>query len=337
MKIKHLFRRPHWKRVALGVAVGLLSLLAAGNCLAIGDQVAIEPRSEVPFGRQVSATGIRHAFLITGSTTAILDEESHVAWQVKRPSRDGFVLPSGNVLVSHGDEAIEYQRDGKIVFRYKLSAENKELGTAVRLADGSTMLVERGPLPRLVEVDVDGKILRQIPLEPESDNAHMQTRMARKQPDGHYLVPHLLAFAVKEYDGDGNVVRRLATDLPELGGRAAENWPFTAIALPSGHLLVNLTHGNKIVEMDLQGKIVWRVDNQDVADRFSDPCGGQRLANGNTVVCSYGQQKPDMPKVFEITHDKQVVWEYLNPDLRGIHEIHILTTNGEPVAWPPWK
>lgn len=289
------------------------------------------------FGTQVSAGGIRHSFLVTGSRTAIISEDSTILWEAPGRSRDGFVLPNGNVLVSHGSEAKEYQRDGKVVFHYRLSAPNKELGTAVRLPNGRTMLVERGPQPRLVEVDAAGKTVATVALQPDSDNAHMQTRMARKLPGGNYLVPHLLGFAVKEYAPDGQVVRVFKTDLDELGGRRAENWPFTAIRLENGRTLVNLTHGNKTVEFDAAGKVVWRVDNADVDGRFADPCGGQRLANGNTVICSYGQRDPARPKAFEITHAKEVVWEYLNPKLTGIHEIHVLTTNGAPVAWPPMK
>ncbi len=57
------------------------------------------------------------------------------------------------------------------------------------------------------------------------------------------------------------MVRSIRTDLEELGGRATENWPFTAIPLPNGNVLVNLTHGNKTVEFDAAGKLVWQVDN----------------------------------------------------------------------------
>ena len=296
-----------------------------------------QDRKATAFGRQVSQQGIRHSFLITGSMTAIIGERNEIIWQVKRRSRDGFVLPNGNVLVSHGNEAKEYTRAGKVVFHYRLSKANRELGTAVRLADGKTLLVERGRKPRLVEVDAKGKILVEIPLQPGTGNAHMQTRMARKLPNGNYLVPHLLAFAVKEYDWHGKVVRVIRTDLKQLGGRKAQNWPFTAIRLKNGNTLVNLTHGNKTVEFDRQGKVVWRVDNTHVAGRFADPCGGQRLANGNTIICAYGQRKPDMAKVFEVTRTKNIVWEYINRKLRGIHEIHVLTTNGKRIANPPLK
>lgn len=298
---------------------------------------SLQADDSAAFGKQVSAGGIKHSFLVTGSITAIIGEDSNIEWQTPERSRDGFVLPSGNILVSHGREAKEYTRAGDVVFQYTLHAVNKELGTVVRLPSGNTLVVERGPKPRLLEVDANGEILIEVPLEPDSDNAHMQTRMARKLPSGNYIVPHLLGFAVKEYAPDGKVVRVIKTDLEELGGRQAENWPFTAIELDSGNLLVNLTHGNKTVEFNRAGEVVWRVDNNDVDGRFADPCGGQRLANGNTVICSYGQRKPEMAKVFEITRDKQVVWEYINPKLTGVHEIHVLTTNGEPTAWPPLK
>ena len=281
-------------------------------------------------GTQKSESGIRHSFLVTGSITAIIGEDNRVQWQVPGRSRDGFVLPNGNVLVSIENSAREYTRDGELVFQYKLDPVNKELGTVVRLENGNTMVVERGVKPRILEINPAGKIDVDVPLQPDTNNAHMQTRMARKLPNGDYLVPHLLGFAVKQYDPQGNVKRTIKTDLAELGGRAEENWPFTAILLKSNNILVNLTHGNKTVEFDPTGKVVWRVDNSHVAGRFDDPCGAQRLGNGNTVICSYHQQASDKPRAFEITREKQVVWEFLSPSV-SLHEIHVLTTNGKSI------
>ncbi len=62
---------------------------------------------------------------------------------------------------------------------------------------------------------------------------------------------------------------QFATDLPELGGRKGENWPFTAIRLDNGNTLVDLTHGNKVVELDPQGKVVWLVTNDDLPESRS--------------------------------------------------------------------
>ncbi len=280
------------------------------------------------FGEQKSESGIRHSFLIAGNRTVIVGEDSTVEWETKGKARDGFVLENGNVLASIGNVAKEIDREGKVVWSYKLDPANKELGTAVRLEDGNTLVVERGPKPRLLELTSENKVVAEIPLQPDTDNGHMQTRMARKLPSGNYLVPHLLAFAVKEYQPDGKVVKTFKTDLEELGGRKQENWPFTAIRLENGNTLVNLTHGNKTVEFDSEGKVVWKVDNKDVDGRFADPCGGQRLANGNTIICSYAQKDPNKPKLFEITPDKKVVWEFFHPNVRA-HEVHVITTNGK--------
>ena len=280
------------------------------------------------FGKQVSQSGIKHSFLICGNRTVLLNENSEIIWQTEGYGRDGFVLPNGHILVSVGNVAKEITREGEIVWSYKLSKGNKELGSCVRLQNGNTLVVERGVKPQLLEISTTGSIAVTVPLKPETTNAHMQTRMARKLANGNYIVPHLLAFAVKEYKPDGTVVRTIKTDLPELGGRIERNWPFTAIQVNGGNLLVNLTNGNKTVEFDSVGKVAWRVDNTNVENRLADPCGGQRLANGNTIICSYGQKKGGMPKLFEVNRNKKVVWEYFNPAVRA-HEVHVITTNGE--------
>jgi hypothetical protein len=286
----------------------------------------------------VAEEPIKHSFFLAGPTfTGIIGEDDAEIWNAGRPAaRDGFVLENGNVLIAWSDEVVEFTREKKeVVFRYKRAPENKEIGTVERLADGNTLITELGPKPRLLEVDRDGKIEQELALQPETDNAHMQTRMARKLASGNYLVPHLLAFKVKEYTPAGKIVRELKTDLDSLGGRAAKNWPFTAILLADDKLLVTLTNGNKVVELDANGKVVWQVSNEDFPDLkpFADPCGAQRLPNGNTVIASYGSQGPI--KAFEVTADKKIVWKYTGK--HRIHELQVLTTNGKPVEGKPLK
>ncbi len=280
---------------------------------------------------------IKHSFFIAGPTfTGIIDEDGREAWDSGRAAaRDGFVLPNGNVLIAWSDEVKEFTRDKQIVFRFARSAEAKEIGTVERLDNGRTLISELGPKPRLLEVDAAGKVLLEFPLKPETDNAHMQTRMARKLSSGNYLVPHLLAFKVKEYSPTGEVLKEFPTDADDLGGRKAENWPFTAIRLANGNTLVNLTHGNKTVEIDATGKVVWKVSNEDFPNEkpFADPCGGQRLPNGNTVIASYGSR--GVIKVFEVTPEKKMVWTYTGK--HNAHEIQVLTTNGKPIEGKPMK
>ncbi len=284
---------------------------------------------------QKATSKITHSFFIAGPQfTGIIGEAGEVVWDAKKAgARDGYVLKNGNILICWGDEVREYNKKKEVIFSYKKTEASMELGTAVRLSNGNTMITESGTKPRIVEVNKKGHVVKSVPLKPETDNIHMQTRMARKLKNGNYLVPHLLAFAVKEYQPDGTVVKIFSTDYEEFGGRKAETWPFTAIRLKHGNTLVTLTHGNRVVELNSNGQILWEVNNTLYdEDPLVDPCGAQRLPNGNTVITSYGAQKGI--KIFEVDSNKNIVWTYSN--FRA-HHFQILTTNGKPVKGTPLK
>jgi hypothetical protein len=272
---------------------------------------------------------------VLGGKTAIIGEDGKASWEYRGGSRDGFVLPNGNVLLAFADRVEEVTREKQVVFTYTRSKENGEISTAQRLYNGNTLITELGKRPRLLEVNPKGEIVLDVPLQPETDNVHMQTRMARQLKNGNYLVPHLLAFAVKEYSPEGKILHTLKTDLDELGGRKAENWPFTAIRLDNGNTLVSLTHGNKVVEFGQRGEVVWQVNNSHVGGKFADPCGSQRLANGNTVVGSHAANKGI--SMIEVTPDHKIVWTSDHPLAAGVHHFQILTTNGKPEPGMPLK
>lgn len=278
---------------------------------------------------------IRHSYLVMGGNTAIIDEDGKAAWEYAGGTRDGFVLPNGNLLLAFSDRVEEVTRDKKIVFSYQRSKENSEIGTTQRLANGHTLITELGVRPRLMEVNPKGEVVVDFPLQPETENAHMQTRMARQLKNGNFLVPHLLAFAIKEYSPDGKIVNIIKTDLDDLGGRPAENWPFTAIRLENGNTVASLTHGNKVVEFNPRGEIVWKVTNDDVKGLFKDPCGSQRLANGNTVIGSHAASSGI--SMVEVNTDKKIVWTSEHPLAAGVHHFQILTTNGKPEPGLPMK
>ena len=282
-----------------------------------------------------AAPAIRHSYLALGGKTAVIGEDGKAVWEYDGGSRDGFVLPNGNVLIAYSDRVVEVTRDRQVVFAYQRSKENGEIGTTQRLYNGNTLVTELGGRPRLLEVDPKGNIVLDVPLQPETGNAHMQTRMARQLRNGNYLVPHLLAFAVKEYSPDGKVIRVFKTDFAELGGRKAENWPFTAIRLDNGNTVVSLTHGNKVVELNPRGEIVWKVTNEDVHGLFKDPCGSQRLANGNTVIGSHAASQGI--SMVEVTPENKIVWTSDHPLAAGVHHFQILTTDGKPEPGMPLK
>ena len=85
--------------------------------------------------------------------------------------------------------------------------------------------------------------------------------------------------------------------------------------------------------MNSSGDVVWKVSNDDVeGNPFNDPCGAQRLPNGNTVIASCGAKEGI--KLFELTPQKEIVWSY---DGHRVHDCQILTTNGIPIEGAPMK
>ena len=285
---------------------------------------------------------ITHSFLGVGKANrvVIVGEDSKVKWRFDMPASDGWVLPNGNVLLAlygtkdfpNGGVVEVDRKTNKIVWAYK--GQQKEISTAQPLGDGKFLVAELGPKPRAIIINRKGEILKSTALACQKKNFHMQTRMLRRLPNGNYIAPHLLDFAVKEYDpNSGKVLRSFPTDDR---GRAKRDWPFTAIRLMNGNTLIGCTNGNRIIEVDRKGKIVWSVDNKDIAENlFDDACGVQRLPNGNTVVTSY-HAKGNAVKLFEVTRDKKVVWRY-NGLAAGFHHFQILTTNGQPVKDNTWK
>jgi hypothetical protein len=96
--------------------------------------------------------------------------------------------------------------------------------------------------------------------------------------------------------------------------------------LPNGNILIfdNGTYRHnvalnfsRVIEVDRKTKqIVWQYTDTPLHNFFSPYISGaQRLANGNTLITegNYG-------RLFEVTPDKQVVWEYVNPYF-GVQQI----------------
>jgi outer membrane protein assembly factor BamB len=282
----------------------------------------------VAMGARAAEPKITHSFLATGAETRIVSADGKVTWDYPRATRDGWVLPNGNILLAlagNGGGVVEVTPDKKIVLEYKGS--QAEVDTAQRLPDGNTLLTEAGPKPRILELDSTGKVVKEVPLTTQLGNTHLQQRMTRKLPNGNYLVPHALEMMVKEYTPAGKVVWSAKTP----------NWPFTAIRLANGNTVVGCTVGNVVVELDAKGEIVWQVSNDDLPGKpLSDCCGVQRLPNGNTVITSY-RTKPGEVRLTEVTREKKVVWTYTDDRPAGIHHFQILDTNGKPLEGAPLR
>lgn len=114
-------------------------------------------------------------------------------------------------------------------------------------------------------------------------------------------------------------VNRDTGEIVKRYGRGELAHQHDARELPNGNILV-FDNGiqrfvgealySRIIEFDGEsGEIVWEYTAPVPSDFFSSICAGaERLSNGNTMISEA------MPgRVFEVTADKEIVWEYINP------------------------
>jgi len=269
------------------------------------------------------------SFLMLGGLTQIIDGSGQAIWKYPAATRDGYVLPNGNLLLTlsknkayPGGAVVEVTRDQKIVWEYK--GTQSEVNTGVLLANGNIMLTEAGDKPRLLEVARDGSIKVEIPLGCQVTNHHLQSRMARPLPNGHYLVPQ--DKTVREYDATGKVVWERKSPESTLDNRS-----FCCLRNAAGHTLISLTVGNHIIEVDAEGKIVWELRDGDLPGvPVNRTTALSWLPNGNIVFSNYAARAPQ-PKLVEITREKKVVWTYVDGTKEGVHEFQLLDEAGKPL------
>ncbi len=286
-----------------------------------------------------------HGFIAFGQRTYRVDDQGQTTWTYPHATRDGYQLADGQIILTlnkgkrySGGAVISIATDGQESLIWQ--GTQSEVNSAQPTDTGTFVITEAGNNPRLLEVNRSGKVLVEFPLQCQKENHHLQTRMARKLSDGSYLVPHLLDFAVLTYDAKGRVTSKIDTTVSGDTEREIHTWPFTAIRHGEGHTLVCCTNGNRVVDFDADGKIVWQLTNDDLPGPWlQDPCGGQVLANGNLVIACYaaGKKDPNTPKLFEINRDKQVVWTYTDGDEIGIHHFQILDTDWKKLDGPILK
>ncbi len=262
-----------------------------------------------------------HQILIQGKgKLAVLEPDGSISWEMPWGAiHDVHVVPgSGNYLMQRGSRAVAEidPATKEVVWSYE-SAEGNEVHALQPLEGGNVMIAESGAA-RIIEVDRDGKVVKEIPLKVDSPSTHSDTRLARKLGNGNYLVAHERDGAVREYDGgSGEVV--WAYDVPlfdreRAGGHGLDafgNAVFSAVRLKNGNTLIGTGNGHSVLEVTPEKEIVWQIGQDDLADqgiRLAWVTTLEVLPDGNYIIgnCHAG---PDYPNLFELDPEtKKVVW-----------------------------
>lgn len=268
---------------------------------------------------------VSHPFLCSdygGKMVRMVSAEGAGVWEYPAQGpQDVWRLANGNILFSHIRGVKEVTYDKEVVWEYETEKPN-EIHSCQPLGKGIYMIAISGPC-EIIEVNRKGEILKTVKLTTNKKNTHAQMRQARKLANGNYLVGHNADRVVREYDGDGKVVRTF-----DVGGN-----PYGAIRLRNGNTLIACGDGHKIVEVDADDNIVWQVEENDLeGNPLRFVAGMQRLANGNTVVCNWGGHGHvgEQPQIFEVTPDKKVVWQVFDYDkFSTISNIQLLDVKGD--------
>ncbi len=252
---------------------------------------------------------------------AIIAPDGKVEWEIPVTAiHDAAVLPNGNVLLQQGWTKVqEVKPDRQVVWEYDAGKANPgkpvEVHAFQRLPDGVTMIAESGPA-RIIEVDRNGKVRREVKLQVDHPNAHADTRLVRKIANGNYLVAHEADGRVREYDAKGKIVWQYDVPLfgkAPKGGHGPEafgNSVFSASRLANGNTLIGTGNGHSVLEVDRAGKIVWKIEQNDLPGiTLAWVTRVERLPNGNTLIgnCHAG---PENPQLIEVTSDRKVVWSW---------------------------
>ena len=299
-------RKPNVVRSASWVLCGMMVLAAAASGFAQeskGHRVLAADRGRV----------------------AIVNRQGEIEWETPNPfvCHDISMLPNGNILFPTSPTTIvEMTPARQIVWKHESKPKEGyngkvEIHGFQRLENGLTLIAESGNR-RLIEVDREGRIAREVPLTVDRPNSHRDTRLARKLDNGHYLVCHEGDGVVREYDPAGKVVWSYALDLngrPRSPGHGPEGHGtevFGAIRLANGNTLIAGGNNNRIIEVDRDGKVVWSIDQKELPGiTLAWVTTLQRLPNGNVVIGNT-HAGPDNPQLIEVTRDKKVVWTFKN-------------------------
>lgn len=262
--------------------------------------------------------------LLQGKGKLALWSDGKIAWE----------MPWGGIHDLHrGDDGKIYvQKDMKevcaidpekkdVVWRYDSTKSNGNEGKRLEvhafqpLKDGSLMVAESG-VGRIIEVDREGKLLKEVSLKRDHPDAHRDTRLARKLDNGHYLVCQEGDGSVREYGADGKIVWDYPVPMfgkEAKGGHGPEafgNCTFSALRLKNGNTLLTTGNGHSVLEVTPEKEIVWKIEQNDLPGiTLAWVTTLQILPNGNYVIgnCHAGPGQPNLIEIEPKT--KKVVWQ----------------------------
>lgn len=287
----------------------------------------------------------QHDFLYAGewdlrnpqAQSLFLVRGGKVVWQYSLPLKtgtnriqefdDATLLPNGNIVYACMSGAGIITPQKNIVWQY-ICDPGTETHSCQPIGKDSVMMVLNGKQGKfLIFNTATNTLLKEIIIPTGGTNSHGQVRHARMSPDKKTIVAGFMhEKQVVEIDLDGKII---------WSAPASSVW--SAVRLQNGNTLISGDAEGYTRELNKKSETVWEFTKADAPFKIGNTQTAQRLANGNTVICSWiagnnnTSEWAGTVQVFEVTKNKKIVWalsSWKNPDLGPATSIQILNEPG---------
>jgi hypothetical protein len=190
----------------------------------------------------------------------------------------------------------------EVVWRYD-APEGTEIHGCQPIGLEKVLFIQNGQPPKLIVMNTKTnavEVEHTLPVDTltEKKYIHAQFRRVRYTAKGTYLVPFLELGRVVEYDKNFKEIWRY--DIKS---------PWAAIRLKNGNTLITDEADKLTREVNPKKETVWEIRPSDLPEkyRFINTQCCVRLANGNTIICSRGDNGKG-PQLVEVNREMEVVW-----------------------------
>lgn len=297
-------------------------------------------------GYKLPGKGLKHHdFVLVGewdirkpkSQSLFVVRNGKIAFQYSIPMYSGTglqefddvtMLSNGNIVYACMSGAGIITPEKNLIWQY-ICDPGTETHSCQPIGKDSVLMALNGQVGKVLIINTaTDKILKEVVISTASKNPHYQFRHVRWTRSKTIMVGLLAEKKVVEYDLEGKELWSVD---------ASSAW--SAIRLKNGNTLISGDSEGYTREVNMKGEIVWEFTRTDAPFALGNTQTANRLANGNTVICSWiagnnnTKEWVGTVQAFEVTPVKKVVWalsSWDKPDLGPATYIQLLDEPGNP-------
>jgi len=253
-----------------------------------------------------------------GNRIGIVNKSGEIIWEYKCDHpQDVWMLEDHKILLATKRKALIINMNKDVLWEFNTQEPN-EIPYCQQLPNGNIAVGVEGE-NCIYEIDTKMRIIHKISFQSNSKSVHGTFRYTRHTTNGNYILPLLNDKKFAEINSEGETVKEFPYS------------PISAVSvlpLPKGKLIFGCGFNKKVFETDQAGNTVWQLDNNELKD-LTIKCvtGLHLLADETLVVCNWGireNSSREMPHIFAVDRDKNVVWRVWGDAIGAVAQIHLL-------------